>query len=97
MSVLTFLAESDSSSMMPMSRPCALASRLPWTMLPTMTLAGPTSGTQPEASTTTQLALHTHNNTEITCEQSAVTCSATNTIWFGEKIPQAVDEIPVKI
>jgi len=41
----TFLAKSDSSSMAPMSRPCADASRLPCTMLPTMTDAGPTSGT----------------------------------------------------
>lgn len=32
-----------------MSLPCADASRLPWTMLPTMTLAGPTSETESPA------------------------------------------------
>lgn len=42
----TFLAESDSSSIMPMSLPCAEASRLPCTMFPTMTEAGPISATQ---------------------------------------------------
>jgi len=44
---LTVLFESDSMSMMPISRPCAVAKRLPCTIVPTMTEAGPTSETVP--------------------------------------------------
>jgi len=38
-----FLAVSESSSTTPRSLPWADASRFPWTMFPTITLAGPTS------------------------------------------------------
>lgn len=44
---LTVLLESDSISIMPISRPCAVAKRLPCTIVPTITEAGPTSETVP--------------------------------------------------
>lgn len=47
LSCLTVLFESDSISIMPISRPCAVAKRLPCTIVPTITDAGPTSETVP--------------------------------------------------
>lgn len=46
-SSLTVLFESDSMSMIPISRPCAVANLLPCTIVPTITEAGPTSDTVP--------------------------------------------------
>lgn len=57
--------------MMPMSRPCAVAKRLPCTMVPTMTEAGPTSETVPPTRqnymktlfiTSTRTSLNTYEN-----------------------------------
>ena len=69
--ILTRL-DASSSSMMPMSRPWAMARRLPCTKLPTITLAGPTSvpthapthiATGNKTHAPTHIAVDTHQRT----------------------------------